>query len=244
MPLWVRPSSPPRSNRRARPMSTSLARPCGVTMMFDGLISRWTTPRSAACTRASAIWSVKLTASPTGSGPFFSTRCRTVVPSMYSNAMIMITARRGRSCKRARCSRGRAGPRRGLPGKTAARPRIVCACSGGRIFKRDVPIKPRIERPEDRSHAADADEALQLEDVDGFAGARQGGGSRQRVGRRTHDDVHPPRRRPRRSDSRARRRRAAPSRHPPQPTTVSRSSHAPIVARRRARAEVAEPGPA
>ena len=39
------------SRLRARPMSTILARPSGVMMMFDGLMSRWTTPRSAAWAR-------------------------------------------------------------------------------------------------------------------------------------------------------------------------------------------------
>ena len=42
---------------RARPMSTSFARPLGVMMMFDGLMSRWTTHRAPACTSAPAICS-------------------------------------------------------------------------------------------------------------------------------------------------------------------------------------------
>src|SRR4051795_6282589 len=47
---------------RASPMSTILARPSGVTMMFDGLMSRWTTPRSAACPRPRVTWSMSETA--------------------------------------------------------------------------------------------------------------------------------------------------------------------------------------
>ena len=45
-------------------MSTSFARPSGVRMMFEGLISRCTTSRSQACASAPAICSVMLSASP------------------------------------------------------------------------------------------------------------------------------------------------------------------------------------
>ena len=81
----------------------------------------------------------------------------------------MVAGRRGRSCRPGRCSRGRAGPRRGPPGRTAGPTSGSSACSGGRIFSATWRSSRRVERAEDRPHAADADRLLELERIDPLA---------------------------------------------------------------------------
>ncbi|MFO0796489.1 MAG: hypothetical protein U0804_03370 [Gemmataceae bacterium] len=56
-PDWVTPPFTDCPSRlRASPMSTILARPSGVMMRLLGLMSRWTTPRSAAWCSPAATW--------------------------------------------------------------------------------------------------------------------------------------------------------------------------------------------
>jgi hypothetical protein len=66
---------------RAMPKSTSTVRPAGVSMMFAGLRSRWTTPASCAacspsatCTTIDMTWSVDI-------GPFSRSSWARVCPS-------------------------------------------------------------------------------------------------------------------------------------------------------------------
>jgi hypothetical protein len=54
--------------RLARPKSRTLTTPDGVILMFAGLRSRWTMPRSCAASSASAIRLAIVSASATGSG--------------------------------------------------------------------------------------------------------------------------------------------------------------------------------
>ena len=89
MPVWVSPWSQPRLRTSSpRPISTNLARPNGVRMILEGLMSRWTTPRCDACTKSvrDLQGDVDGLRDRERSG-FPSTRWRIVTPSMYSNAM-------------------------------------------------------------------------------------------------------------------------------------------------------------
>ena len=69
----------------ARPKSSTLTLPSGVSFTFAGLRSRWTMPFSCAASSASAIWRAIATASSTAIGPRLS-RCARSSPSTSSIA--------------------------------------------------------------------------------------------------------------------------------------------------------------
>ena len=70
----------------ARPKSSTLARPCGVIMMFAGLMSRWISPMECAAARASATCAPNSSSRGSSSGPRPIIALR-VSPSTYSITM-------------------------------------------------------------------------------------------------------------------------------------------------------------
>ena len=188
-------------------MSTSLARPCGVTMMFDGLMSRWTTPRSAAWTRALAICRVKLIASldrqravaldPLADRrPFDIFKGDEVIPAVEADRVdpgdVLVVE-----------------PGRGAAFLVVALDDLgVDRLIGREDLERDLAVELDVDGPEDRPHPAGADRLLQAEDVDPVARHGQRRDVRSRGGGAAI-------RRPTRGQGRTRnRRRARRSRRP------------------------------
>ena len=104
--------------------------PCGVSIRFCGLMSRWTMPCSRACCNPSAAWRTHWQASATGSGPCARTSSARLTPSTYSMT---------RKCRLAglvgvvgggRCSGGRAWPA-ALTSRAEARPGVGLSEDGG-----------------------------------------------------------------------------------------------------------------
>ncbi len=69
----------------ARPKSRTFTEPSGVILMFAGLRSRWTIPRSCAYSSPAAIWRAMSAASEKGTLPF-SSRCERSSPGTSSIA--------------------------------------------------------------------------------------------------------------------------------------------------------------
>ena len=160
-------------------MSTSLARPCGVRMMFDGLMSRWTTPRRDAWTRALAICSATSTASPDRqrAGRLHPLADRHALDVFEGDVMehavladaedpgdVLVVELGGRSALLVE-SLDDLG---------------VDGLVGGEQLEGDLAVELGIQGTEDRPHPPDADGLLEPECADHLAGPRQRDRSRGR----------------------------------------------------------------
>ena len=72
------------ASARAIPKSVSFTSPCGVTIMLDGLTSRWTIPAACAAASASAACRTSGAASSGVRAPSRAISPLSVTPSTYS----------------------------------------------------------------------------------------------------------------------------------------------------------------
>ena len=72
---------------RATPKSATLSSPVGVTIRFDGLMSRWTTPQRCANSSASSSWVISATSCAKSNEVRRVRYSRSPVPSTYSITM-------------------------------------------------------------------------------------------------------------------------------------------------------------
>ena len=171
-PLSVRSASPSRS--LARPKSTTLGSPSAVIRTFDGLRSRWTTPRRWACSTAPA--SVRISRARLVGGPRGPRQGRGEAPARHvleddDRAALVLTDLEDLDDVRV------LEPRHGLglaaePGQ-AVGPGVV---AGQDHLQGNGPVEPEVLGPVDDPHAAAAQHRLDDEARDRDVGRVGGAG--------------------------------------------------------------------